>query len=326
MPSLCRVNCTADASARYSRCPRRHRPDLRPENEATAGFAGDVTTALASGGPQVLAESIAETVGQPDVEHVEYAQHLRQSIPVSLYDAAHSSELAFLLTIALILDHTGRVVDRQLALAREQLGVERSRILRRFYDELASTGAEYRLPLLEIAFPALKLRPNQELSYLVSLATRLIEVDGEIDLYEFCFYRILMSNLGQAVDPPGRRRATRSRRPELRKSVIELLGVLADYGHDDEAQRIAAFETGIKPLGGWAQEHEYSSDRKYTVSVLNHSLDVLLGLNSKGKESLLRAISATAGYDGKLTITEAELIRAVCATLNYPLPPILVHK
>jgi recombinational DNA repair ATPase RecF len=68
------------------------------------------------------------------------------------------------------------------------------------------------------------------------------------------------------------------------------------------------------------------SDRQYTISVLDHSLDVLLGLNSKGKESLLRAISATAGHDGKLTVTEAELIRAVCATLDYPLPPILVHK
>ena len=306
--------------------PRRHRPTFREDNEATAGFAGDVTTALANGGPQVLAESIAETVGQPENEHVEYAQHLRQSIPVSLYDAAHSSELAFLLAIALILDRSGREVDRQLALVREQMGVERAKILRRYYDELASTGAEYRLPLLEVAFPALKLRPSQELSYLVTLATRLIEVDGEIDLYEYCFYRILMSNLGKAVDPTGHRRATRARRPELHSSVIDLLRVLADYGHDDQAQRIAAFGSGIKSLGQWARAHDYESDRSYTVAVLNRSLDVLLGLNSKGKESLLRAISATAGYDGKLTVTEAELIRAVCATLDYPLPPILVHK
>ncbi len=306
--------------------PRKYRQSSLASTEATAGFAGDVTTALASGGAQVLAESIAETVGQPESEHVEYAQHLRQSIPASLYDAAHSAELAYLLTIALILDRSGRVVDRQLALAREQLGTERAKLLRRFYDELASTGAEYRLPLLEIAFPALKLRPTEALSYLVSLATRMIEVDGEIDLYEYCFYRILMSNLGQAVDPSGRRRAVRSRRAELQASVIELLRVLADYGHDDDKQRMAAFGTGIKSLGGWAREYEFSSDRKYTVSLLNHSLDVLLGLNSKGKESLLHAISATAGYDGKLSVTEAELIRAVCATLDYPLPPILVHK
>ena len=306
--------------------PRKLWSESRGGDEYTAAFAGDVTTAMASGGARVLAESIAETVGQPENEHVEYAQHLRQSIPESLYEAAHSSEFAYLLTIALILDRSGRMVDRQLGLVREQLGAERSTLLRRYYDELANTGSEYRLPLLEIAFPALKLRPAQELSYLVSLATRLIEIDGEIDLYEYCFYRILMSNLGKAIDPSGRRRALRSKRADLQTSSIGLLRVLADYGHEDEDERAAAFATGIETLGPWAQDYDYESDRKYTVAVLDHSLDVLLGLNSKGKESLLRAIGATAGHDGRLTVTEAELIRAVCATLDYPLPPILVHK
>jgi len=306
--------------------PRLYRPQSTGGPEATSGFAGDVTTALASGGAQVLAESIAETVGQPENEHVEYAQQLRQTIPASLYDAAHSSQFAYLLTIALILDRSGKIVDRQFALAREQLGTERSKLLRRYYDELAGTGAEYRLPLLAIAFPALKLRPAQELSYLVSLATRMIEIDGEIDLYEFCFYRILMSNLGKAVDPSGRRRALRSKRADLQSSAIDLLRILADYGHEEDSERDAAFNAGIAALGRWAREYGYESDRKYTVSVLDHSLDVLLGLNTKGKESLLRAISATAGYDGKLAVTEAEMIRAVCATLDYPLPPILVHK
>jgi len=306
--------------------PRQRWSKARAGGENAAAFAGDVTTALASGGARVLAESIAETVGQPENEHVEYAQHLRQSIPESLYDAAHSSEFAYLLTIALILDRSGHMVDRQLSLAREQLGAERAKILRRYYDELASTGAEYRLPLLEIAFPALKLRPTQELSYLVSLATRMIEIDGEVDLYEYCFYRILMSNLGKAVDPSGGRRALRSKRADLQTSTIGLLRILADYGHDDEDIQKAAFVTGVETLGPWAQHYDYESDRKHTVAVLDHSLDVLLGLNSKGKESLLRAIGATAGHDGKLSVTEAELIRAVCATLDYPLPPILVHK
>jgi hypothetical protein len=295
--------------------------------EAGSAFTEDVTTALASGGAEVLAESIAETVGQPENEHVEYAQYLRQSIPADLYDAAHSVEFAYLLTIALILDRTGAVIDRQLSLAREQLGTERANLLRRYYDALMEIGPEFRLPLLAIAFPALKLRPRQELSYVVSLTTRMIDVDGEIDLYEYCFYRIMMSNLGQAVDPSGRRKALRSRRTDLRSSTIGLLRILADFGHKDDEQRRAAFIAGTGTLGAWAQEYDYeSADRKYTISVLDHSLDVLLGLNSKGKESLLRAIAATAGHDGKLSVTEAELIRAVCATLDYPLPPILVHK
>jgi hypothetical protein len=251
---------------------------------------------------------------------------LRQSIPETLYDAAHSSELVYLLAIALVLDRSGKVTDRQFTLVQEQLGQQRAQFVRRFYDELRGTGAEYRLPLLEIAFPALKLRPAQELSYLVSLTTRLIEVDGEIELFEFCFYRIMMSNLSRAIDPTGKRNAIRSKRRDLQSAAADLLRILADYGHDTDEERIAAYRAGQATLGPWALEEEFKSDRDYTVNTLNHSLDVLLGLNSKGQDSLLRAVSATAAHDGKLSIPEAELIRAVCATLNYPLPPILVHR
>jgi len=317
-----------DPSFKASDFPRvdsRQRRATASPDALHRGLAGDVTTALASGGT-ALADSIAETVGQPESEHIEYAQHLRQSVPESLYEAAHSSEFAYLLTIALILHRDGNTVERQLALAKEQLGAQRVRLLQRYYEELATISAEYRLPLLAIAFPALKLRPAQQLSYLVSLATRMIEIDGEIDFYEYCFYRILMSSLGQAIDPSGRRTAVRARKKELRSAAINLLRVLADYGHETQEQSNAAFQAGRETLGPWAQDYDFQSDYSYTVAVLDHSLDVLLGLNSKGKESLLRAISATAAHDATLAIGEAELIRAVCATLDYPLPPILVRR
>ena len=304
---------------------RLHRHGATPD-AARSGFAGDITTALASGGAAVLPESIAESVGQPESEHIEYAQHLRQSIPESLYAAAHSAEFSYFLTIALILDRTGMHVDRQLSLAREQLGADRAELLKRYYSELGETGEEYRLPLLGIAFPALKSRPSQELSYLVSLATRMIEIDGDIDLYEYCFYRILTSNLGQAVDPSGRRRATRARRGALQTAAVKLVTVLADHGHDNDERRHAAYQAGLAALGPWAEKVEFDVDRRDSVAALDRSLDVLLGLNNRGKESLVQAISATAAHDGKLSVAEAELIRAVCATLDYPLPPILVHR
>ena len=302
--------------------PRQRRVGIAKESPQAA-FAGKTTTAFASGGTGVLADSIAETVGQPAKEHVEFARNLRRSIPMELYDAAHSSELAFLLSIALVLDQSKRTIDRQFALLQEQLGSERTQLVRRYYDELSASSGKYRLPLLEITFPALKLRPMPELAYLIELTNRLIEVDGDIELYEFCFYRIMMSSLGQAIDPTGKRDIRRARRQDLQSAATDLLRILADHGHDSDQDRIAAFEAGIATLGLWAQGAKYTSDREFSVARLNSSLDVLLGLNSKGQESLLRAVSATAAHDGKLSVAEAELIRAVCATLNYPLPPIL---
>jgi Zn-dependent protease with chaperone function len=314
------------SEADYPRVDPRMRRIETASDSRHAAFAGGVAMPIANDITIEHAETIADTVGRPTNEHVEFARRLRQTIPEDLYDAAHSTELVYLLAVALVLDRSGDVTDRQLALVQEQLGQQRAQIVRRYYDELAKTGAEFRLPLLEIAFPALKQRPAEGLSYLISLTARLIEVDGEIDLFEFCFYRIMMANLDRAIDPSGRRNAHRPKRRELRSAASNLLRILADYGHDTDEDRIAAFGAGQATLGTWAFNEEFKSDRDYTFRILNHSLDVLSGLNSKGQASLLRAISATARHDGKLSIPEAELIRAVCSTLDYPLPPIIVHQ
>lgn len=303
----------------------RQRQVITKTGARAAAFAGDVPKTSAGKAPVMLAESITESVGRPGKRHIEFARQLRQSIPELLYDAAHSSDFAYLLTIALVLDRSGKVLGRQFSLLREQLGAERANLVRRYYDELYKTGTRFRLPLLEIAFPALKLRPAPELAYLISLTSRLIEIDGEIELYEFCFYRTILSNLNQATNPAGRHTIARARRRELQAATISLLRILADYGHDTDADREAAFQTGIATLGPWAHAEEYESDRKTTISALNSSLDILLGLNAKGQESLLTAVSATAAHDGKLSVAEAEMIQAVCATLDYPLPPILLQ-
>lgn len=270
-----------------------------------------------------LPQSLVDSAGHPDPQHIDYAQQLRQSIPESLYDAAHSAELAFLLVIALIIDRSGESSERQLSLAEEQLGADRSRVIRRLYDELSDTSPKYRLPLLEIAFPAIKLRPEAQLEYLVKLASRMIDVDGHVDLYEYCFYRVLRTNLGQAIDPSGRPGAPRVGRRDLRQAAVDLLAVLADYGHDDDASSERAFEAGKAKFGKWANSHTYSSKERYSLRTLDRSLDVLAALNGKGRRAMLEAITIVAVHDDQVTIAEAELIRTICASLDVPLPPLL---
>ncbi len=295
-------------------------------NTQQSALAAGVTSAMASGGRDILIDTIVTTVGQPTNLHVEYARELRISIPESLYHAAHSSEFAYLLALSLVLDRSGKVTERQFALIQEQLGAQRAQLVRNYYDELAKTGTEYRLPLLEIAFPALKLRPATELSYLESLTTRLIEIDGEIELFEFCFYRVLISNLTRAKDPTGKHQGRRYRRKELQSAALNLLRILADYGHDTVDEKTAAFRAGLATIGDWAKAAEFESKRDDSIRVLGQSLDIMLSLNTKGQSSLIRALSAAAAHDGRLAVAEAEVVRAVCATLNYPLPPILVHR
>ncbi len=308
----------------YPKIDLRERP-AQPAREADDARYAGFTTALARGGTAVLPDSLAELVGQPETEHVTFAGQLRGSIPEELYDAAHSTELSYLLAVALILDHGGQVLERQLGIVEERLGRDRAAIVRRYADRLRDAGREYRLPLLEIAFPALRRRPEAQLAYLAELAERLIEIDGRIDLYEYCFYRILVGNLGQAVNPGRHRARPRSGKSALRAAAIRLLGIVADYGHSSEGARQRAFATGIRQFGTWTKDATLTTQSDPTVTELDRCLDILLGLNSRGRETLLDAISSVVSHDHTVTVTEAELVRAICAALDCPLPPILVH-
>ncbi len=294
-----------------------HQYRAAPDQTAIQSFAASSTE------PVRLPSSIADSVGHPAVEHVAFAQQIRRSIPKSLYEASHSHEYSYLLVVALILDRNGRTLDRQLTLAEEQFGAERTRLIRRYYDELTQIGAEYRLPILEVAFPALKQRPAPQIEFLISFARRIMELDAQIDLYEYCFYRILQINLGNAANPSQRRAGRKSSRKAIRRAAVTLLRVIADRGHDSDAAREAAFRAGTGMLGKWAADTEHRADHTATVAILDQSLDRLLALGSKGRQTLLDAIGATVSHDGRVSVVEAELTRMVCATLECPLPPIL---
>jgi len=284
------------------------------------GQAGGLVEEQATG---TIPASIPDAVARPDPQQLAFAGQLRRSIPSEIYAAAHSPEQAWILTLALALDRNAPHSERQLRFVDEQLGVERGEQVRRYFGQISKIGARYRLPILEIAFPALKRRPVPQLEYLLELVRRIIELDGEVDLYEYCFFRILTNSLEQAEDPSGRRKGRRSTKKAVRQAAIDLLRTVARHGHSSEEASANAFRAGIAEFGKWASDAEYRDETLQTVSVLDRSLNVLERTNSAGRKSLLQAVGKTVSHDGKLSVPEAELLRAICASLDCPLPPML---
>jgi len=285
--------------------------------DRVSGFASGATDA------QSVPEVLADSVGQPGPRQIAFAAEIRQSIPAELYAAAHSREQAWLLTLALALDRNTSHSDRQLRFVDEQLGPERSAQVRSYFDQISQFGPEYRLPLLEIAFPALRLRPAPQREFLLELLQRVIEMDGEVDLYEYCFYRVLSSNLEKASRPSAKRKGNRAGRKAIRQAAIDLVSTVARHGHPSRTDAASAYQAGIAEFGAWAADAKYEEVSLRTVPLLDRTLNVLGRMNSAGRKSLLQALAKTVSHDGKLTATEAELLRAVCASLDCPLPPIL---
>jgi Zn-dependent protease with chaperone function len=298
---------------------RQDRAQEAPEQskQSPAGLVA----ALASAASAVDATNIADTVGRPQAAHIAFAHELRRSIPEQLYAAAHEADNALLLTLALSLGDAQ--AEKQLAVIEEQIGATRASLVRDYHQQIVTAGPAYRLPLLEIAFPALKARPAAQLDFLLGLVRRLIEADGVVDLSEFCFYRVLASQLNQATAPASARRGNRVGKKAARSAAIDLLRIVADKGNPDAAAREHAFKAGAAVFGDWVEKESLEGDSEESSRILERSLDVLKQINPAGQRSLVQAVSNTIAHDGKLTITEAELLRAICATLDCPLPPIL---
>ena len=308
-----------DPSFRESDYPHvdpRHRGTIK-ESERAAGFTA---TAVTAHDPDTVTGNIAAAIGQPEPEHVEYARRLRSNIPELLYDAAHAPEEAFLLTIALVLGE--QHAERQLGVIEEQLGAERATLVKAYFKAIGKIGPRYRLPLLEIAFPMLRARPKSQMEYLLKLVRRLIEIDDHVDLGEFCLYRVLASHLSQAADPLADKAGNRVPRKKARSAAVDVIRIVAQQGNEDEVARDHAYQAGIATFGDWSSEQKNQIEDAQTVEVLGRSLDVLRQINSAGKKSLLQAVSNTITHDGKLTLSEAELLRAICASLDCPLPPL----
>ena len=312
-----------DPSFRGSDYPRVSLRERKLEIEASghderlAGLAAASAPLAAGQDPGAIGAS----VGQPTEAHVAFAARIRQTVPEALYDAAHSTELSYLLVIALILEDDGPTLERQFSLANERLGEQRSRLIRQFHAELQTAGPAYRLPLLEIAFPALRQRPAPQLNYLIDLTGRLVEIDGNIDLREFCFYRVLATNLRHIIAPAARKKHRRAGRKPVRDAAVELLRVVAHFGHSNESDGEAAFRAGLSKFGKWGDDYAYAGDSDLSTASLEKSLDQLVALNGEGRQMLLDSVTQVVLHDEQLTVPEAELIRAICASLEIPLPP-----
>jgi len=266
---------------------------------------------------------IIDTIGNPTLQHVLYANALRGGFPEELYEAAHSQILAPLLVLAIFVSRNEQRAAPSFDFLARQLGEQRAGLIRNLHNLLGSGGAEWRLPLIEIAFPALRQMPAQRIEFLLDIGQQLIEQDGEIELHEFCLYRILKLNLGHALAPTAKHR--RASKADVRRAALTLLAIIADRGHTSADDGERAFRAGIAQFGAWAAQAEFDVPSQPVVA-LRDSLDTLQRMSHSARQSTVQAVAAVISEDRELTAAEAELLRAICASLMCPLPPLAVRN
>jgi hypothetical protein len=180
-----------------------------------------------------------------------------------------------------------------------------------------------RMPLAALAFPQLRRRPRAELRAFMDNVYALVHADGEVTLFEYCLGRLLQSQVSEALDPsrswvPGDRRLANA---GITQAVVTLLAVLAQAGHDNAADAGRAFLAGLSRVYPRLNSpYAPPADRHAALDAVWPMLD---HLEPMGKELLLEGLVAAISHDGQVSVSEAELLRTVCAALHCPLPPML---
>jgi hypothetical protein len=137
---------------------------------------------------------------------------------------------------------------------------------------------------------------------------------------------VLTGDLRQYGDPE-RSAPGRVSKKEARKAALQLVRIVAENGHDEPRQRDAAWRAGAAELGRWASNTGADAVAGGTsVPDMDRALEVLRRVDSGSRERLIQALSTTIGHDKRMTVIEAELMRAICASLGCPLPPLLAEN
>jgi len=262
-----------------------------------------------------------EQVGAPSKDHLDYAVKMLARLPESLREAVHTDVGARGVVYALLLDRDEEVRRKQLERldhAGHRGAVEQ---MNEIADEVARLDAASRIPLLDLAVPALRSLDPFAYERFRDNVSALALADERIDTFEWLLRRMLEVYL----EPHFRRR----REPRVsiynlagvRRECAVVLTVLARMGQADEDGAERAFAAGAARLKTDGVELLPASET--ALRNFDEALEKLRRVAAPQKRRLLEACGTCISADKEITAEEGELFRGIADVLECPMPPLL---
>jgi Zn-dependent protease with chaperone function len=185
---------------------------------------------------------------------------------------------------------------------------------------LASLSRQQHLQRIEKAMPSLKSLSEPQYEAFRKLLQHLIDLDGQHDLYEQVLAQLVLRFLDVHFGLAKPHKVRYRRLSSVLLEVQLLLSMLADYGYETAQSALAqrAYERGLLVLGLHGKP---LMDTAETSSETFEQATRKLALCSPElKQLIVRALLACADYDHQLLEVERELIVAIAATLDVPIP------
>jgi len=254
---------------------------------------------------------VIAAMGDVSTRHVDYAASLLGSLPQHARELTRDAEGSRHAMFGLVFALGGPAMPAQMDLLRA--GGEDAGRVATIASEVQGLGKIARLPLIALATPTLKsLVADQRAAFLL-LLQQLIAADRRVTLEEFVVATMLEAALGERAG-----RAVPADYRKLEPLAEDARLILSLIAHATRGDSAASFDHGLKELGIPLTLLEA---RAVSFVAVKAALARLNRLAPMQKPRLVKALVRCALADGELCLTDAELLRAICSTLDSPLPP-----
>jgi Zn-dependent protease with chaperone function len=269
----------------------------------------------------LITDAIIGQVGNPQPQHLDYANALLHKIPEVLIAAAREPSGARAVVYFLVLDSNDSERREQLSFveASADLGVYAE--LQNLLAVTDEVDAEQRLPLTEIAISSLRQLSAKQYQLFKSNFHALIALDNKVNLFEWALQKIVFHHLGEVFEKNHSRKPGKRDLKQCQAESALLLSILAHSNTQTGITAAAAYTKGAEKLGITTPLQATAS---ISFEALNTALDLLVRLKPLQKPALLKACVACITADEKVAPIEAELLRAIAAVIDCPLPPFVV--
>jgi Zn-dependent protease with chaperone function len=280
--------------------------------------------------PQVpvlgFADEAASRVGDIDPEEISYAQALHDGMPDVLRVAAQEPFSAHALVYALLLDPRADVRELQLTRLKASAEPQDFAETLRLVAPVQAMPDTHRLPLLDLAMPALRqMSPRQHRAFRAQVEMLMI-ADQRLSLFEYTLRCVLHRHLDAQFLPQRQTRPMHSAPQKLAHSVATVLGLLAWEGQPEPDQAARAFDAGMRGYIGGDHTHRLPPREECSLAEFDAALQTLKQSVPAIKRRIVVACAACILANQQVTVREAELLRAIGDTLECPLPPLVVGE
>jgi Zn-dependent protease with chaperone function len=269
--------------------------------------------------PRRLIDSSGETSPAASLA----ARALLAGLPDTLRSATQDGDRVPALCYALCLTPAADTADRDAALSllAERAGASAARLATDLLPALSALPASQHLALLQLSAPALRALEPEAAATLVDTLQALTHLDGALTAHEFALQKIVSRTIGLAARP---RDAVQVLAPNQVASELSLtLSVAARAEAADERAAAQAFARSAIEFNGLQPPLVYQPQGASTWEELDLALEHLAHTPAPFRRRVLGAIATALTADSRLTQSEADLLRALAATLDCPLPPVL---